>query len=106
MKLLTLPRISFDIDSVNIIDNVITHTLTTTSNEIKFDPINVQFDDFSEMINFIHNRNKDRNNPWKIISEKITIDDYDFMELDIDTINVNKLTAVLTYSYARKRKTK
>lgn len=105
MKLLSLPEIILvNLEAVEMSDDGIKYPFAA-GNDLKFTPINVQFDDFREMTNFINDRNKDRYNPYKIISERITIDGYDFMKLDIDTINVNKLTAVLTYNFVRKRKT-
>jgi len=105
MKLLSLPEIILvNLEAVEMTDDGIKYPFAA-GNDVKFTPINVQFDDFREMIEFIHNRNEDKYNPYKIICERIVIDDYQFTGLDIDTINVNKLTAVLTYSFVRKRKT-
>lgn len=111
MKLLSLPQVTLlNMDSFLIVEDEdnefeIRYALKI-GNDISFAPINVQFDDYKEMMDFIHDRNSDRDNPYKIISERITIDGYDFLGLDIDTINVNKLTAVLTYKFTRKRKSK
>lgn len=104
MKLISYPQVILaNVDSVNITNDEIKYPLFI-GNDVKFVPINVLFDNFSEMIEFIHNRNEHKYNPYKMICERITIDDYEFMGLDIDTINVNKLTAVLTYNFTRKRK--